>query len=40
MEIPRQGVELELQLPATATATPDLSYICNLRCSLQQLQVF
>ena len=29
MEVPRLGVELELQLPAypTATATPDLSHI-------------
>jgi len=29
MEVPRLGVELELQLPAyaTATATPDLSLI-------------
>ena len=29
-EVPRQGVELELQLPAyaTATATQDLSHIC------------
>ena len=33
MEVPRLGVESELQLPATATATatPDLSHICNLR---------
>jgi len=31
MEVPRLGVELELQLPAytTATATQDLSCICN-----------
>ena len=38
MEIPRLGVELELQLPActTATATPDLSRICNRHCSLWQ----
>ena len=40
MEVPRLGVELELQLLAyaTATATLDLSCICNLCCSLQQLQ--
>ena len=34
MEVPRLGVQLELQLPAfttaTATATPDLSSICDL----------
>ena len=38
MKVPRLGVESELQLPActTATATWDLSYICDLRCSLQQ----
>ena len=38
MEVPRLGVELELQLPActTATATQDPSHICNLhRSSLQ-----
>ena len=37
MEIPRWGVELELQLPAyaTATATPDPSHIYNLGYSLQ-----
>ena len=31
MEVPRPGVELELQLPAyaTATAAPDLSPICD-----------
>ena len=31
MEVPRLGVELELQLPAntTATATQYLSHICN-----------
>ena len=31
-------VELELQLPAKATATamPDLSFICDLQCSLRQ----
>ena len=38
MEVPRLGVELELQLPAygTVTATPDLSCACDLCCSLQQ----
>ena len=38
MEVPRLGVELELQLPtyATATATPDLSHICDLYHSSQQ----
>ena len=38
MEVPRLGVEAELQLPAytTATATPDLSPICDLGFSLQQ----
>ena len=44
MEVPRLGVESELQLPAyaTATAIPDLSYICdhttaqgNTRCLSQ-----
>ena len=32
MEVPRLGVELELQLPtyATATAISDLSHICDL----------
>ena len=35
MEVPRLGVESELQLPAyaTATAMPDLSYICDLHHS-------
>ena len=41
MEVPRQGVELELQLPAytTATATQDPSCICNLHHSLWQCWV-
>ena len=41
MEIPRLGVELELQLQAydTATATLDPSCICSLCCSLQQCQI-
>ena len=42
VKVPRRGVESEVQLLAytTATATPDLSYICHLHQSLQQLQVF
>ena len=38
MEIPRLGVELELQLMAytTATAMQDLSSICGLHHSLRQ----
>ena len=41
MEIPRLGAELEPQLPAytIATATPDLSCICNLHSSLWQWQI-
>jgi len=41
MEIPRLGVESEIQLPAytTATATPDPSLICDLYHSLQQCHV-
>ena len=37
MEVPRLGVELELQLPAytTATARQDMSHICNLYSSPQ-----
>ena len=36
MEVPRLGVEFELQLPAytKATAAPALGRICNLHCSL------
>ena len=36
-----QGVELELQLLAypTATAMPDPSHICDLRCSLWQCHI-
>ena len=35
MQVPRLKVKPELQLPAytTATATPDLSHVCNLRHS-------
>ena len=41
MEVPRLGVKLELLLPAcaTATATPDLSHICNLHHSSQQRRI-
>ena len=37
MEVPRLGVESELQLPAFTTATemPDPSLTCNLHRSLQ-----
>ena len=37
MEVPRLGVESEVQLPAsvTDTATPDLSRICDLCDSLR-----
>ena len=42
MEVPRLGVESELQLQAytTATATLDLSCACNLHCSLQEYNIF
>ena len=38
MEIPRLGVELELQLPAyvTAEATPDPSHVCDIHHSSWQ----
>ena len=41
MEVPRLGVELELQLPAytTATAMPDPSLVCNQHCSSWQCQI-
>ena len=41
MEVPRPGVELELQLQPTPeiTATPDLSGICDLQHSSQQWQI-
>ena len=41
MEVPRLGVELELQLPAyaTATVTPDRSHISVLLLSFQQYQI-
>jgi len=42
MEVPRLGVESELQLLAyaIATATPDLSHVCNLHHSSQQRWIF
>ena len=40
MEVPRLRVESELQLPAYATATWDLSRVCNIHHSLQQCQIF
>jgi len=41
MEVPRLGGESELQLPAytTATATQDLSHICDLHHSSWQCQI-
>ena len=41
MEVPRLGVESELQLPAytTATAMQDLSHFCDLHDSSQQCQI-
>ena len=41
MEVSGLGLKLELQLQAyiTATATPDLSCICELHCSWQQLRI-
>ena len=41
MEVPRLGVESELQLLAypTATATWDLSRICDLHLSSQQYRI-
>ena len=41
MEVPRWGVESELQLPAytTVIAMPDPSHICELQCSSQQCQI-
>ena len=41
MEIPRLGVQLELQLQAysAATATQDLSHVCDLHHSLWQCQI-
>ena len=41
MEVPKLGVESELQLLAytTATAMPDLSHVCNLHHSSRQRQI-
>ena len=41
MEVPRLGIELELQLPAyiTATATWDPSRVCDLYHSSQQRRI-
>ena len=41
MEFPRLGVKSEFQLLATATATAtwDLSRVCNLHCTSQQCQI-
>ena len=41
MEVPRLGVELELQLPAytRVTATRDLSHICDLHHSSRQYRI-
>ena len=41
MDIPRLGVEMELQLPAyaTAIATPDLNLVCHLHCSSRQRRI-
>ena len=41
MEVPRLGVQLELQLPAytTAPATPDPSRVCDLHHSSQHHQI-
>ena len=41
MEVPRLGVQSELQLPAytTATATPDLSRVCDLHHSSWQCRI-
>ena len=41
MEVPRLGAEWELQLLAyaTATATPDLSLLCDLHHNSQQHQI-
>ena len=39
MEVPRPGVESELQLPADATLMPDLSCIFDLHHSSLQLWI-
>ena len=39
MEVPKLGVELELPVYTTATATCNLSHICNLHHSSLQRQI-
>ena len=39
LEVPRLGVELELQPPAYAIALQDPSCICDLRCSSRQHRI-
>ena len=39
IEVPRLGVESEMHLPAYATATQDLSHICDLHYSSGQLWI-
>ena len=39
MEVPRPGVQSDLQLPATATATQDLSLVFGLQRSSQQCEI-
>ena len=39
MEVSKLGVKSELQLLATATVMPDLSYVCDLHNSSQQHQI-
>ena len=39
MEVPRLGIESELQPPAYTIATPDLSHICSLHHSSWQHQI-
>ena len=39
-KIPGWGVQSELQLPATATAMPDLSHFCDLHRSSWKCQIF
>ena len=40
MEVPRLGVQSELQLPAYTTATQDWSSVCDLHCSPPQCQIY
>ena len=39
MEIPRLGIEYELQLPPYSTATATLSHVCDLDHGSQQCQI-